>query len=82
MQFVPFVSTACAGSVGRTLFCSIIRLFKGLNGGVVLKKLLLRCTRFLAAFAMVAAVSAANRACGWFTYQPELPESVRKLRKF
>ncbi|MBQ5335657.1 MAG: cyclic lactone autoinducer peptide [Oscillospiraceae bacterium] len=24
----------------------------------------------------------ANAACVWFTFQPKLPESVKKLRKF
>ncbi|MBP0971982.1 MAG: cyclic lactone autoinducer peptide [Oscillospiraceae bacterium] len=36
-------------------------------------------------FALLAlgmATKTANSACLWFTFQPELPDSVKKLRKF
>lgn len=32
-------------------------------------------------FALCIAVVQANAACPYFTYQPELPDSVKKLRK-
>ncbi len=82
MQFVPFFSTACAGSENREQFYAIIRLFKGYIGGVILKKLQSKFMRVLAFLALGMAVKTANAACVWFTYQPELPEQVRKLRKF
>ena len=82
MQFVPFLSTACARFARLPLNCSIMILFKGLNGGVILKKLILKCRYLLASLALLSAISSANQACSWFTYQSELPDSVRKLRKF
>lgn len=35
-----------------------------------------------AALAVVIATNSANSACFWIAHQPELPEDVKKLRKF
>ena len=36
----------------------------------------------VAAFAVVIASVSANSACMWISHQPELPDDVKKLRKF
>jgi cyclic lactone autoinducer peptide len=36
----------------------------------------------LAALAMVVATAVSNSACVFYIYQDELPEDVKKLRKF
>ena len=37
---------------------------------------------FVAAFAVVIASVSSNSACMWISHQPELPDDVKKLRKF
>lgn len=36
----------------------------------------------LAALALVITTITANSTCTWLTYQPEMPENAKKLRKF
>lgn len=47
-----------------------------------MKKLQTKLTQILASLSLVMASKTANSACVWFTYQPKLPDSVKKLRKF
>ena len=38
--------------------------------------------KFVGLFALAIAVVQANVACPYLSYQPELPDAVKKLRKF
>jgi cyclic lactone autoinducer peptide len=40
------------------------------------------CTELVGKLAKEAAVKNANSSCPFFLYQPELPEKIKKLRKF
>lgn len=47
-----------------------------------MKKFLMKCSGMMAALAMVFTTLAVNSTCTWMTYQEELPETAKKLRKF
>lgn len=47
-----------------------------------MKAIMRRYAGVIAALALVVTTVSANSACIWFTYQPELPETAKKLRKF
>lgn len=47
-----------------------------------INKLIMKFGGTFAAFAVVIATASANSACMWISHQPELPEDVKKLRKF
>lgn len=47
-----------------------------------MKKFLMKYSGMLAAIAMVFTTLTANSTCTWMTYQEELPETAKKLRKF
>ncbi len=47
-----------------------------------LKKLVMEFGGTIATLAVVVATMTANSTCVWCTYQPELSEDVKKLRKF
>lgn len=47
-----------------------------------LGKLVMKFGGVFAALAVGVATMSANTACLWFAHQPELPEDVKKLRKF
>lgn len=47
-----------------------------------MKKILMKYSGMLAAVAMVFTTLTANTACTWMSYQEELPETAKKLRKF
>lgn len=53
-----------------------------MNGVRQMKKLLMKYSGMLAALAMVFTTLTANSTCTWVTYQEEMPESAKKLRKF
>lgn len=45
-------------------------------------KIMKHMGKFVGLFALVIAAVQANVACPYLSYQPELPESVKKLRRF
>lgn len=45
-----------------------------------LKKLITKSTEVVAPLALALAVMTANSTCFFFTYQPEVPESLKKYR--
>ena len=45
-------------------------------------KLVTKFGGLFAALAVIIASVSANSACMWISHQPELPEDVKKLRKF
>lgn len=47
-----------------------------------MKKFFEKYGSMIAALALAVTTISANSACTWITYQPELPEVVKKLRKF
>mgnify|MGYP003196300362 FL=1 len=47
-----------------------------------MKKIILKYGCMLAALAMVFTTLTVNSTCTWMTYQEELPETAKKLRKF
>ena len=47
-----------------------------------MKKNLMKFSGFFASFAFLVAVMSANRTCIMLINQPELPKSVKALRKF
>lgn len=47
-----------------------------------MKKFLMKYSGMLAAVALVFTTLTANSTCTWVTYQEELPEIAKKLRKF
>jgi len=47
-----------------------------------MKKIINKFGTVVVSFALVLSVIAANQACAFFAYQPELPDSVKSLRKF
>lgn len=57
-----------------------------MKGGVNMKQKIQKfCMKFggtFAALAVVVATVTANSTCIWCTHQPELPDDVKKLRKF
>lgn len=46
------------------------------------EKIILKYGGMLAALAMVFTTLTVNSTCTWMTYQEELPETAKKLRKF
>lgn len=49
---------------------------------VIMWKRIYKFENVLASLALMFSVVAANQACNFFAHQPELPENVKKLRKF
>ena len=47
-----------------------------------MKKIILKYGGMLAALAMVFTTLTVNSTCTWMTYQEELPDTAKKLRKF
>lgn len=47
-----------------------------------MNKIFSKIDTVVASFALLLSVIAANQACGFFLHQPELPDSVKRLRKF
>lgn len=47
-----------------------------------MKKFLMKYSGMMAALAMVFTTLTVNSTCTWMTYQEELPETAKKLRKF
>lgn len=47
-----------------------------------LNKLIVKFGGVFAALAVIVSTSSANSTCFWIAHQPELPEDVKKLRKF
>ncbi|MDR1550088.1 MAG: cyclic lactone autoinducer peptide [Hungatella sp.] len=46
------------------------------------KETVIKLNKWLCTFAIMIAVIEANSPCPFLTYQPEKPDSVKKLRKF
>jgi len=63
-------------------FLDLIRSTIKFEGGVEMKKIINKFGTVVVSFALVLSVIAANQACAFFAYQPELPDSVKSLRKF
>lgn len=77
--------------MGRFLQESLLRLFfcyklfcrQNKKIGVInMKKIILKYGGMLAALAMVFTTLTVNSTCTWMTYQEELPDTAKKLRKF
>ena len=77
--------------MGRFLQESLLRLFFCYNlfcrqnkkiGVINIKKIILKYCGMLAALAMVFTTLTVNSTCTWMTYQEELPDTAKKLRKF
>lgn len=51
-------------------------------GVINMKKIILKYGGMLAALAMVFTTLTVNSTCTWMTYQEELPDTAKKLRKF
>lgn len=77
--------------MGRFLQESLLRLFFCYNlfcrqnkkiGVINMKKIILKYGDMLAALAMVFTTLTVNSTCTWMTYQEELPDTAKKLRKF
>lgn len=77
--------------MGRFLQESRLRLFFCYNlfcrqnkkiGVINMKKIILKYGGMLAALAMVFTTLTVNSTCTWMTYQEELPDTAKKLRKF
>ncbi|MEA3424006.1 MAG: cyclic lactone autoinducer peptide [Bacillota bacterium] len=47
-----------------------------------MKKVLRKFDGWIATFALMVSVVAANQVCTYFLYQPELNDDVKELRKF
>ena len=47
-----------------------------------MKKIILKYGGMLAALAMAFTTLTVNSNCTWMTYQEELPDTAKKLRKF
>ena len=47
-----------------------------------MKKIILKYGGMLAALAKVFTTLTVNSTCTWMTYQEELPDTAKKLRKF
>lgn len=47
-----------------------------------MKKIIMKYGSMLAALAMVFTTLTVNATCTWMTYQEELPETAKELRKF
>lgn len=47
-----------------------------------MKQLLVKLGKLVVSFSMVITALSVNSACPFVTYQPEVPESASKLRKF
>lgn len=47
-----------------------------------MKKFLMKYSGMFAALALVFTTVTVNSTCTWVTYQEELPETAKKLRKF
>ncbi|MGN0622260.1 MAG: cyclic lactone autoinducer peptide [Porcipelethomonas sp.] len=47
-----------------------------------ISKAVMKFGGMFAALAVVISTVNANSTCQWFIHQPELPEEVKKLRKF
>lgn len=64
--------------------CAIIDLPKGkfTKGGGCTQKKIKMSDKIISKLAYRAAERNANSICGFFFYQPSLPEKVKKLRKF
>lgn len=77
--------------MGRFLQESLLRLFFCYNlfckqnkkiGVINMKKIILKYGGMLAALAMAFTTLTVNSTCTWMTYQEELPDTAKKLRKF
>ena len=77
--------------MGRFLQESLLGLFFCYNlfcrpnkkiGVLNMKKIILKFGGMLAALAMVFTTLTVNSTCTWMTYQEELPDTAKKLRKF
>ena len=77
--------------MGRFLQESLLRLFFCYNlffrpnkniGVINMKNIILKYCGMLAALAMVFTTLTVNSTCTWMTYQEELPDTAKKLRKF
>lgn len=47
-----------------------------------MKRFMVQFSGIIACLALVIATMSANITCGYLAYQPELPQSAKKLRKF
>ena len=47
-----------------------------------MKRLVIKLTRYMAAFALMITVINANTSCLFLAHQPKLPSGADKLRKF
>lgn len=47
-----------------------------------MKKFVQRFGGWIAAFALIVTTITANSTCVWASYQPEIPERVKRLRRF
>ena len=52
------------------------------KGAFFMKKFIFKYGHFLSAFALFVATTSANRNCYIIFHQPQLPDSVKKLKKF
>ena len=77
--------------MGRFLQESLLRLFFCYNlfcrqnkkiGVINMKNIIFKNGGMLAALAMVFTTLTVNSTCTWMTYQEELPDTAKKLRKF
>lgn len=47
-----------------------------------MKNIFVKLGKLVVAFSMVITALSVNAACPFVTYQPEVPESAKKMRKF
>ena len=70
-------------SLLRLVFCYNLFCRQNKKIGVInMKKIILKYGGMLAALAMVFTTLTVNSTCTWMTYQEELPDTAKKLRKF
>lgn len=47
-----------------------------------MNRLLLRFSGMISVLALIITTTSANVTCGYYAYQPKLPENAKNLRKF
>ena len=52
------------------------------KGGKPMNKFIQKFGGWIAAFALLVTTVTANTTCIWASYQPEVPERAKRLRKF
>ena len=77
-----FLKKVLNEDLSKAFVCGIGQLSHLKMQRINMKKIILKYGGMLAALAMVFTTLTVNSTCTWMTYQEELPETAKKLRKF